>query len=267
MTTELTRALRVTVTDGVATVVLSRVERLNALTAAMLAELAELAVELARDGNVDAIVLAGEGRAFCAGLDIRELLSDGRRDVQRFLEFQEQVAHSVASVCRVPKPVIAAVNGPAVGGGFALALAADLRVASAPAGFSAPFIRLGLSGCDVGISWLLPRIVGLGHASDLLLTGRYVELEEAVRIGLVNRIAEPDELLDRAIEFAREVAAPGQLPTRLTKQALRVNAGAASLEAAIELENRNQALAAGGPSHAAALADFVRRHPNTIRES
>lgn len=244
--------------EGIATLTLTRPERLNAMSRTMFRELAEAASEIADDAGVSAVVVTGAGRGFSAGADIADL-EWAAHDLENFMELQESVGAMAVSLSRIPKPVVAAVNGPAVGGGLALALAADLRVASAAAVFSAPFLRIGLSGCDAGISWLLPRVVGLGHASDLLFTGRTVDVDEALRIGLVNRVVH--DALSGATELAREIASYGALPGRLTKQALRVNAATPSLEGAVELENRNQALASRGPDHAAGIADLLQRHP------
>lgn len=154
------------------------------------------------------------------------------------------------------KPVVAAVNGPAAGAGFGLALAADIRVVSSKASFHPAFVKIGLTGGDVGVSWMLPRIVGLGHASEILLTGRAVDAEHAARIGLANAVVEPEDLLDRAVGHAREIAAHSPFGMRLTKQVLQTNVDTPSLQAALELENRNQVLATRGRDMAEALRAF-----------
>jgi enoyl-CoA hydratase len=163
--------------------------------------------------------------------------------VQEALGLQERVASLATALRGLPQPVVAAVNGPAAGGGLALALASDVRVCSPDARFNVAFVKLGLSGCDVGVSHLLPRIVGLGLASELMLTGRSVDGEEALRIGLANRLVDADRLLDESLALAREIAANSPFGVRMTKQVLRRNAEASTLESAIDLENRTQILA------------------------
>lgn len=138
--------------------------------------------------------------------------------------------------------VIAAINGPCVGAGLAISLAADIRICSTAATFGNAAILLGLSGAEMGMSYHLPRIVGAGVAADWMITGRTVSADEADRRGLVSRLVEPDELVDRAVEIATGIAALAPLGVQLTKRALQVNIGAAGLEAALELENRNQVL-------------------------
>jgi enoyl-CoA hydratase len=160
--------------------------------------------------------------------------------------------------------VVAAVNGAAAGGGLALALAADVRVCSTAARFNVAFVKIGLSGCDIGVSYLLPRIVGLGVASELMLTGRVVEAEEAARIGLANRVVEPGELLDSANELADGIVANSPFGVWMTKQVLGRNVDAGSLGAAIDLENRTQVLATRTTDMKEALAAFVEKRPATF---
>jgi enoyl-CoA hydratase/carnithine racemase len=153
------------------------------------------------------------------------------------------------------------VNGPAAGAGFSLALAADIRIAAPTARFNAAFIKIGLTGGDCGSSWMLPRIVGLGHAYEILLTGRLVGADEAARIGLVNRVVPAEDLLASALETAELIAANSPLGVRLTKQVVQVNVDAPSLEAAVELENRNQTLAAGTQDMTEAMTAFIQKRP------
>jgi enoyl-CoA hydratase len=159
----------------------------------------------------------------------------------------------------LPKPVIAAVNGAAAGAGFSLALAADIRLAAPAARFNAAFVKIGLTGGDCGSSWMLPRIVGLGHASDILLTGRFVDADEAARIGLVNRVVPAQDLRQEAIALATSITDNSPLGVRLTKQVVQMNVDAPSLHAALEVENRNQALASRTEDMNEALQAFVER--------
>ncbi len=229
--------------EGIFVVTLDRPERLNALHDALWDELDRMCVVVERDSSVRVVVLTGAGRGFCAGADLDTITALPDDDVIDFLRVQEKGANVIARVKRLPVPVVAAVNGPAAGGGLALALAADVRVAATRARFNVAFVRLGLSGCDVGVSWLLPRVVGLGHASELMLTGRLIDAEHAYRIGLVNRVVDAGDLLPASLELAREMAANSPFGLRLTKEGLQLNVDAGSIEAAIALENRNQVLA------------------------
>jgi enoyl-CoA hydratase/carnithine racemase len=249
--------------DGVLLVTLRRPQALNALTFEMFDEITELCRELEGDPAVRVVILTGAGRGFCAGLDLEAVSALLEMSPPEFLKGQEKWAGAALALRRLTTPVIAAVNGPAAGAGLSLALACDLRVASTAAKFNAAFIRVGLTGGDMGSSWLLPRIVGLGIANELLLTGRFVLPDEAERIGLVNRVVEPEDLLPAALELADSIICNSPFGVRLTKQVIQANLGAASLELAIELENRNQALAASAPDMREALAAFrERRRPD-----
>jgi enoyl-CoA hydratase len=246
---------------GVLLATLNRPERLNALTLEGFDELTRLCARAEADDDVRALVVTGAGRGFCAGLDLDELATLGAMTGPDLLAGQERWSGAIAAFRRLTKPVIAAVNGPAAGAGFAHALAADVRLAAPGARFNAAFVRVGVSGGDVGVSWLLPRIVGLGHASEMLLTGRLVDAEEAARIGLVNRVVDAGALLDAAFAVAAEIAANSPFGVRLTKQVLQSNVDAPSLEAAMALENRNQTIALRTDDMAEALAAFREGRP------
>lgn len=230
---------------GVTVLRLNRPQRLNAINETMVAELGHACAQLSRDPSVHAVVLTGAGRGFCSGIDMRDfgpgMLTADDPAIDR-LRFQEAMAALPQAIEAMPQPVIAAINGPCVGGGFALSLAADIRIASHTATFGNAAILLGLSGAEMGMSYHLPRIVGTSVAADWMLTGRTVTAEEADRRGLASRLAEPDRLLDTAVELAHEIARLAPLGVQMTKRALQVNTDAASLSAAIELENRNQVL-------------------------
>jgi enoyl-CoA hydratase len=249
--------------DGVARLTLNRPERLNALTWGLMEELRDALDAIAADHDVRALVLTGAGRGFCAGLDLKQRDDDDplgtRDDVVTVFRRQELVASLAITLRAMPQPVIAAVNGPASGGGMALALAADIRLCSTAARFNAAFVRIGLSGGDVGVSYLLPRLVGAGMAAELLFTGRAVDAEEALRIGLANRVVEPEALLAAALELAAQIAANSPFGVWMTKQILYRNADATSLEAAIDLENRTQVLAARTDDAREAVEAFTRR--------
>jgi enoyl-CoA hydratase len=241
--------------EEIVRITLDRPARLNALTWPMIEELHAALEAIGSDESARVLVLTGAGRGFCAGLDISSDESVGTRDgVTEVLRRQERVAALATALRDLPQPVVAAVNGPAAGGGMALALACDVRVLSPAGRMNAAFVRIGLSGCDVGLSYLLPRLVGHGMASELMLTGRQVEADEALRIGLANRVVPAESLLEACDALAREIAANSPFGVRMTKQVLRRNLDATSLEAAIELENRTQVLATRTEDHLEALA-------------
>ncbi|MEA2143628.1 MAG: enoyl-CoA hydratase [Solirubrobacteraceae bacterium] len=240
---------------------LSRPERLNALSWELVDALAEAFEQLARDADCRVAVLTGEGRGFCSGLDLQ--MSDdpiGSLDsMVAFMDRQERLASLVTTLRALPIPVIAAVNGPAAGGGFALALACDLRVCAESARFNAAFVRIGLSACDMGVSYALPRLVGVGAASDLMLTGRQVGAREAMELGMVNRVVPDEDLLDAALALAGEIARNSPFAVRMTKEVLAANVDSPSLASALALENRTQAVASRTADQAEALRAFVEK--------
>jgi enoyl-CoA hydratase/carnithine racemase len=249
---------------GIAVATLNRPERLNAITFRMFEEFVALQAEVEADDDVRVLVLTGAGRAFCAGLDLDEASQLPDMPAAVMLAGQESWARSIAGFRHMTKPVIAAVNGAAAGAGMALALAADIRVAAPAARFNAAFVRIGLSGGDVGTSWALPRLVGLGRAYEILLTGRFVEAAEALHIGLVTDVVDGERLLDRAMETAAMIVGNSPVGMALTKQVLQNNVDAPSLEAALALENRNQVLATRTDDMVEALAAFREKRPPTF---
>ena len=230
---------------GVMLLQLNRPDRLNAINDVMVGELEETLAALATDTSVNAVVIAGAGRGFCSGIDMRDFgpdLPEAAAPAIDRLRFQERMAALPQAVRDIPQPVIAAVNGPCVGAGLALCLAADIRICSTAATFGNAAILLGLSGAEMGMSYFLPRIVGASVAADWMLTGRMVSAEEADRRGLVSELVEPALLSERALEIAARISELAPLGVQLTKRALQVNTDAPGLQAAIELENRNQVL-------------------------
>lgn len=250
---------------GVVLARLNRPDRLNAITFEMFEEFVTLQAEVEADAGARVLVLTGTGRAFCAGLDLDQAATLPEMPAAVMLAGQESWARSIAGFRHLTKPVIAAVNGAAAGAGMALALAADIRVASTTARFNAAFVRIGLSGGDVGTSWALPRLVGLGRAYEILLTGRFVGAEEALHIGLVTDVVEADALLERALETAALIVGNSPVGMALTKQVVQHNVDAPSLEAALALENRNQVLASRTTDMVEALAAFrEKRSPDFV---
>ena len=241
-------------------VTLNRPERLNALNHAMVDDLLDYFGAAGEDPARRVIVLRGAGRAFCAGVDIRETTITGHEDALRTMAEQRRFSDVIRRMWRCPQPVIALVRGPACGGGFSLALASDVRIAGESARMNAAFIRIGFSGSDMGSSYFLPRLVGMSIASELLLTGRFVDAERALRIGLVSEVV-PDERLDAAGQtLVDDMLATSPLGLRLTKEAIGANVNA-SLDDAISLEDRNQVLCATGGDVREGLNAFLEKRP------
>jgi enoyl-CoA hydratase len=163
-------------------------------------------------------------------------------------------------------PVIAAVRGAAAGGGFAFALASDIRIVSESARFNAAFVRIGLSGCDIGVSWLLPRLVGASIAFELLLTGRFIAAEEALRLGLVASVVSEEELMTAAFDCARMIAANSPLGVRMTKEVMWAQLEVSSLRAGIDLENRTQIVTVLSADHREAVAAFLEKREPKFRD-
>ncbi len=231
---------------GTVVLQLNRPKKLNAINQVMRDELTKTFADIATDASINVVVLTGAGRGFCSGIDVRDfgpgVLEASDPAIDR-LRFQEAMAALPQAIRDLPQPVIAAVNGPCVGAGLAMCLAADIRICSATATFGNGAILLGLSGAEMGMSYHLPRIVGTSVAADWMLTGRTVTAQEADRRGLVSELVEPDLLAGRALELAAGIAELPPFGVQLTKRALQVNTDAAGPEAAMELENRNQVLA------------------------
>ena len=234
------------VEDGITVVTLDRPDRLNAMTHELVADLRTALDDLSRDRECRVVVLTGAGRGFCAGLD---LFGAGEPPdvgdvgaVPARMTGQQHIAELVHRLRGLRQPVIAAVNGPAAGGGLALALASDIRLAAPDATFTVAFVRIGLSGCDIGVSWLLPRLVGASTAFELSLTGRRMGVQEAERRGLVTRVVPADELVPAALDIARQIRSNSPFGVWMTKEVLWSNLEVASLRAAIDLENRTQIL-------------------------
>jgi enoyl-CoA hydratase/carnithine racemase len=240
---------------------INRPARMNSQTPAMFTEYG-IAARALRDSGLRALVLTGAGdRAFCAGFDLDEVGVITQMGVREFLKFQETATNGIQAIRQLPFPVIAAVNGAATGGGLALALAADIRLAAPTAKFSAAFIKVGLSIGELGTSYNLTRLVGPGRAAEIGYTGRLVGAEEAVRIGLANRMVPAGELLDQAVAMARVIAANSPGGVRMSKRAIQRNQEITSYAAALELENRGQALLTRTQDMTEALAAFTEGRP------
>ncbi|MEM1113776.1 MAG: enoyl-CoA hydratase-related protein [Pseudomonadota bacterium] len=228
---------------------LNRPDKLNALVPALLTELIDALRAVNHSREIRAVVITGAGRGFCAGADLApgedagEVPgSEGMSQLGYVYKYQELLAELMLAIHECDKPVIAAVNGAAVGGGLGIALACDLRVASEAATFGAVFIKTGLSSCDVGTSYFLPRLVPPTIALELMASGRIFPASEAQSLGMLNRLVAPDTLLDAALELAQTLNANAEYGVWMTKKGFWQNLDAPSLRRAMELENRTQVL-------------------------
>jgi enoyl-CoA hydratase/carnithine racemase len=252
--------------DGVLRIELNRPDRLNAMTAGMVEELHAALTQAERDPACRIVVLTGAGRGFCAGLDLDGYgvppgSPDGEGEVHRTLRTQRHIAGLMQRIRRLPQPVISQVNGPAAGGGLALVLASDLRLAATEAVFAVSFMRVGFSACDMGTSWLLPHLVGAGRAHELMMTARRFGADEALRMGL---LADADPAADLPARVDRALDDLLQMPPlslSLTKQGMWLALEIPSFDAAVELENRQQVLTASTADQQEAMAAFREGRP------
>lgn len=254
--------------------VLDRPGALNAMDARLVDEVSDFFQRLPEDRETRVVAMRGEGRAFCAGLDLKTQPSaggDGGRGVGGSigggLRAQRRVSEIVLRMRRAPQPIIAAVHGAACGGGFAMALAADVRVAGESARMNAAFIRIGLSACDVGVSYFLPRLVGASVASELLLTGDFIEAPRALATGLVSRVVPDADLVAATREIAGRMLRNNPLALRLTKECLKHSVDAGSLEQAVAMEDRNQILAAQSADFREGVLAFLEKREPRFTDS
>lgn len=233
---------------GVRQLTLNRPERLNALDAEMVTELHTALDAVARDRDCRVVTLTGAGRGFCAGLNLEGYGDPEREELMgktlAILDRQREIARLTEKLHALPQPVIAAVNGPAAGGGLAMVCASDIRIAAESAVFAVSFIRAGYSACDIGVSWLLPRIVGAGAAHELMLTGRRFDAREALGMGLVSNVVPGEDLIETAHSKAREIMLNPPASVELTKQGMWMALELPSLKSAVEFENRQQVITA-----------------------
>lgn len=244
---------------------MNRPEALNAMTAELCEALHVELREIAADRSCRVVILTGAGRGFCAGLDLRGYGAapgnNGTDTARDRLANQEHMSRLVLGLRALPQPVIAAVNGPAAGFGMALALGCDIRYASREAIFRVAFINIGVSNCDMGTSWLLPRLIGASRAHELMLTGRRVDAEEALRIGLVADVADSGRLPERALEAAQQIAALAPWGVRLTKRGMWGALEIPGEQAAIEYEDRQQIMSTFGQAPPEAIEAFLQKRP------
>ena len=251
--------------SGVARITLNRPERLNALTLGLVNDLHEALDGVDGDHETRAVIITGAGRGFCAGLDLTGFGTipgtENFGQQQQGMAVQQHIAELVHHMRDVRQPIIAAINGAAAGGGFAIACASDIRYCSTSAKFGTAFVRLGISGCDIGVSWMLPRLIGAARAWELMLTGRVIDAEEANRIGLVSNVVPDGELTDTCLNVATEICGNSPFGVWMTKEVMWSNLEIQSLKAGIDIENRTQILASGTEDSKEAMASFLSKTP------
>lgn len=244
---------------------LNRPDALNSINVQMVEELNDYFGRLFHDRETRIVVMRGAGRAFCAGLDIKE--HDGRDESKvpfsNGFGFQGYLADVYLRMRRCPQPIISLVHGPACGGGFAFALASDIRIAGQSARMNSAFIRIGLSSCDMGVSYFLPRLVGTALASELMLTGRFLLADRALAAGLVSEVVPDDQLATVAQTYIDDMLLASPMGLRMTKEGLNLAVDAPGLEAAMAIENRNQLMTAASPNFSEGMRAFLeKRKPN-----
>lgn len=246
---------------GVATITLNRPERLNALTFEVYRELKETFLALDTEPGVRSIVLTGAGRAFCSGGDVEDIIGPLlEREFQGLLEFTRATGALIVAMLRCRRPIIGALNGTVAGAGAVIASACDLRIASEQAKIAFLFTKVGLSGADMGASWLLPRIVGMGRAAELLMNGDFIDAREAERIGLYNRVVAGGDALVEARRWAEKLARGPSFGLAITKQML-LREATMDVESAMAAETEIQAACMLDPNFREAHAAFVGKRP------
>ncbi|MFH1629141.1 MAG: enoyl-CoA hydratase/isomerase family protein [Pseudomonadota bacterium] len=230
--------------DGIGVLSLNRPRRYNSVDVQMAEELEAFWRDRLYDLDTHVIILRGNGnKNFCAGLDMKAVMKMmPEMNTEMFYRFQARLARITSAMRQAPQPIVCAVHGAAVGLGFSFALASDIRVISTDSRFSAAFINIGLGGADMACSYFLPRLIGAGRAYEFMLTGSFMSAEEALALGLVSRVVETDQLMETALELAREMNSKNPMGLHLTKEAINMNMDAGGLEQALNMENRNQTL-------------------------
>jgi enoyl-CoA hydratase/carnithine racemase len=259
-----TEALLVDHRDGVDWVTLNRPDSLNALDPSLIDALNDYFGRLQRDRTTRVVVLKGAGANFCAGLDLKHAMArrvgeNATPGVTESLDSQRRIADIVMLMRRCPQPIISLIRGAAAGGGFALALASDVRIAGRSARMNCAFIKLGLGGCDIGTSYFLPRLVGVSVASELILTGRFIGAERALMTGLVSELVEDDQLEAAAQPFVDAMMAASPVGLRLSKECLNMAVDAGSIEQVIAMEDRNQVLCSRSEDFKEGVAAFLEK--------
>lgn len=247
--------------DGIGTITLNRPERLNAITFEVYHELTDFMAKLRDEKDLRVVVITGAGRAFCSGGDVIDIIGELQgRDAEGLLEFTRLTCALIHNMRALPKPIIASLNGTVAGAGACIALASDIRIATEEAKIAFIFVKVGLAGTDMGATYLLPRVVGLSKATELLMTGDFVSAADAAQIGLYNRVVPRDQLESATHEFAEKLARGPALGLAKTKEMLNreMHMG---FESALEAEAVAQALCMQTPDFKEAHAAFIEKRP------
>lgn len=239
---------------------LNRPDRMNAINPKMCDELQDYFGSLQFDHSVRVVILRGAGRAFCAGYDIKDADGVSAGPVSG-MRFQRQVSEVYMRMQRAPQPIICLAHGATTGGGLAFVLASDVRIVSKDVKMNVAMVKIGLTGCDVGISYFLPRAVGQSVAAELMMTGRFIDAERAQQLGLVSEVVEPDALEAHGRSMAQDMLKTSPLGLRFTKEGLRLAVDASSLEAAVALEDRGQILCASAGFFDEGIDAFLNKRP------
>ena len=266
--------------DGIGILTLNRPDKLNAISLQMVEDLHKILDNLMINLDCRVVILKGEGRAFCAGLDLKEsIVLDSKNapqelkdrfyfldvpkndNIKLFVYTQWRLSQIIVKMRKISQPIIAIIQGAAAGGGFAFTLASDIRIVGENAKFNNAFIKLGVSGSDMGSSYFLPRLIGMSRAAEILYTGRFIDAYEAERIGLVLKIVEGDEnqLINSAIDLAKNMINKSPLGLKLTKQAINLSLDSPSLDTMIEMENRAQAISSRSKDMKEGVAAFFEK--------
>ncbi|HZZ86992.1 MAG TPA: enoyl-CoA hydratase/isomerase family protein [Caulobacteraceae bacterium] len=261
--------IRIETRGEVEVLTLNRPAALNALSTDMVSALGAYLAELPERPEIRVVLLRAEGRAFCAGLDIKESAASGRpRDETRVLSTwhtQTRIANLYRMMRAAPQPFIALAQGAACGGGFSLLLASDVRFGAPSLRMNAAYIKIGLGGCDMGASYFLPRLVGSSLASELILTGRFINADRALALGLLSDVVPQEKLLETGLSLADEMLQTSPYGLRMSKQALNLNIDAPSLEAAMAIEDRQQVILAATKDAGEAMTAFLEKRPPSYR--
>ena len=261
------KTISVEVKGGVHWLSLNRPDSLNAINTQMATELRDYFGGLFQDRSCRVVVMRGEGRAYCAGLDIKDHADLVQAPFGGGFGFQGHLADVYIKMRRCPQPIISLIHGAASGGGFAFALASDIRIAGESMKMNSAFIKIGLSSCDMGVSYFLPRLVGLTIASELMMTGRFVNAERALAVGLINQVVADEELTEAAQVYVDEMMATSPMGLRMTKEGLNVAIDAGSLEAAMAIENRNQLMCSASADFKEGLMAFIEKRKPIYKDA
>jgi enoyl-CoA hydratase/carnithine racemase len=253
--------------DGVARLTMNRPQRLNALNPGLTDALRTYFQGLEDRADIRVVVLRGAGHAYCAGLDLKDRSGASPRDVQQSLAGQKAIRDIMIAMRECPQPIISIVEGAAAGGGLGIALASDIRLCTPEARFNAAFIKIGVSGCDMGSSYFLPRLLGASVAAEMLLTGRFLHADRAYALGFVSKVGAIAEIEAEAQALVDEMLAITPLALRLTKDCMNHNIDAPGLRAAIAMEDRNQILCTRGADFNEGIRAFLEKRKPVYGQS